>query len=108
MSTNVVRGNVRGLFLVGITWDPANITGTANTTEQDVTVPGVKPGDLVFVNKPSSTAGVTIGNTRVKAVDTVSVQWVNPTAGAVNPASETYLLLVVRPEPEVLPAVVTL
>lgn len=99
MSTSVVRGNVRALYVVQVTFDPANITGTATTTEQDITVSGVAVQDIVLnVSKPSSTAGVTIGNVRVKAADTVSIQWVNPTAGAVNPASETYTIVMVRPE----------
>lgn len=106
MTTTVVRGNVKALWVVNVTYDPANITGTATTTEQDITVTGVKVGDVVVVNKPSSTAGVTIGNARVKAADTVSIQWVNPTAGAVNPASETYSILIVRPEPVSPPSIV--
>lgn len=107
MTTTVLRGNIARAFLVTVTYDPANITGTATTTEQDITVTGVKVGDFVMVNKPSSTAGVTIGNARVKAADTVSIQWVNPTAGAVNPASEAYLIAVFRPEntpPAAVPA----
>lgn len=107
MSTLIPRGNVARMFLVQVTYDPANITGTATTTEQDITVTGVKVGDFAMVNKPSSTAGVTIGNVRVKAADTVSIQWVNPTAGAVNPASETYSILILRPEntpPAAVPA----
>lgn len=106
MTTLVCRGNIRAMFAVSVTYDPANITGTATTTEQDITVTGVKVGDIAFVNKPSSTAGVTIGNVRVKAADTVSIQWVNPTAGAVNPASEAYLILIVRPDPSTLGSVV--
>lgn len=107
MSTRIPRGNINALFLVGVTYDPANISGTATTTEQDITVSGVKVGDLAFVSKPSHNTGVTIGNVRVKAADTVSIQWVNPTAGAVNPGSETYSILIVRPEtPGALPTVV--
>lgn len=80
-----------------VTYDPAAVS-TITTAEQDVTVTGVKVGDMAFISKPSLTAGVTIGNVRVKAADTVSVQWVNPTAGSINPASETYTLLIIRPE----------
>lgn len=105
MTTTVTRGNVARIFVLGITYDPANITGTATTTEQDITVTGVKVGDLAFVNKPSHNTGVTIGNVRVKAADTVSIQWVNPTAGAVNPGSELYSILIVRPEYATLPTV---
>lgn len=99
MSTTVVRGNVRALYIVQVTYDPANISSTATTTEQDITVPGVQVADIVLqVSKPSHNAGVTIGNCRVKAADTISIQWVNPTAGAVNPGSEAYSIVLVRPE----------
>lgn len=104
MSTSLPRGNILKMFAVGVTYDPANITGTATTTEQDITVPGVKVGDIVMcVNKPTHTTGVTIGSYRVKAADTISIQWVNPTAGALNPASETYTIVIARPES--LPAI---
>lgn len=106
MTTLVTRGNIRALFAVSVTYDPANISGTATTTEQDITVKGVKVGDIAFINKPSHNAGVTIGNVRVKAADTVSIQWVNPTAGAVDPPSEAYLILIARPDPNVLGSVV--
>jgi hypothetical protein len=107
MSVGLVQGNVLALFVLAVTYDPANITGTATTTEQDITVTGVRVGDVAFVNKPSHTTGVTIGNVRVKAADTVSIQWANPTAGAVNPTSESYTILIVRPEnPNGLPSIV--
>lgn len=99
MSTQIARGNINKLFCVEVTYDPANITGTATTTEQDITVTGVMVGDIVVaVNKPSHNTGVTIGNMRVKAADTISIQWVNPTAGAVNPGSETYSIIIARPD----------
>jgi hypothetical protein len=99
MSTSVIRGNCRALYCVQVTYDPANITATATTTEQDITVSGVQVNDICLnVSKPSHSTGVTIGNVRVKAADTISIQWANPTAGAVNPTSETYTLVMVRPE----------
>lgn len=99
MSTSIPRGNILKMYAVQVTYDPANISGTATTTEQDITVTGVLAGDIVItVNKPSHTTGVTIGAARVKANDTVSIQWVNPTAGAVNPASEAYTIVIARPE----------
>jgi hypothetical protein len=99
MSTQIPRGNINKLYAVSVTYDPANITGTATTTEQDITVTGVKVGDIVLaVNKPSHNAGVTIGNVRVKAADTISIQWVNATAGAVNPGSEAYSIVIARPD----------
>jgi hypothetical protein len=99
MSTSIPRGNLLKLFAVQVTFDPAAVA-TITTAEQNVTVTGVKVGDIVIaVNKPTLTAGVGIVNARVSAADTVSVQFVNPTAGSVNPASETYTFVIARPEP---------
>lgn len=79
------------------TYDPASI-GAATTAQDTVTVPGLKVGDIVVVQKPTLTAGVGIVGARVSAADTLALQWVNATAGAVNPASETYTLFWFRPE----------
>lgn len=71
----------------------------ANTTaEQDFTVEGLKTGMFVAVNKPSLSAGLGIVNARVSAVDTLSITFVNATAVAIDPASETYVVLWYRPE----------
>lgn len=92
----LVDGNVDKMWVVCLTYD-ANVTATNTTQESDITVKGVKLGDLVFVNKPSHSAGVGIVNARVKAADTVSVQYVNATGSGVNPAAELYCFFIVRP-----------
>lgn len=70
----------------------------ANTTEEsDITVPGVKTTDMVFVSKPSLDAGVMVGSARVKSADTVAVTIVNATGSPVDPGSETYKVFVLRP-----------
>lgn len=97
MTTAVVRGNIRAMFAVAVTFDPAAVA-TITTAEQTVTVTGAKVGDFVIAMKPTLTTGVTIGNVRVSAADTIAIQFVNPTAGSVNPASETWQFLVIRPE----------
>lgn len=97
MSAGIPAGNVQFMCVFQLSIDIAN-SGAATTTVTSVTVPGVRSGDLVFVNKPSHTAGVGIGNVRVSAADTIEITTVNPTAGAVNPAAETYTLMVIRPE----------
>lgn len=83
--------------VVSLTIDVANVL-TITTAEQDFTVTGLKVGDFVAVSKPSLSAGLGICNARVKAADTLSIQFVNPTAAGVNPASETYLVFWFRPE----------
>lgn len=79
------------------TLDPASIAA-ATTAEQTFTVNGLKAGDLVFVIKPTVTAGIGIVNSRVSAANTLAIQFVNATAAAVDPPAETYLVLAVRPE----------
>jgi len=83
--------------VITFVYDPASIAA-ATTAEQTVTVPGVLPGDYIEVTKPTLSAGVGIVNARVSAANTVAVQWVNATAAAVDPPSETYQAWVFRPE----------
>lgn len=105
MSSLIPRGNVRNLFMVQVTFDPAAVA-TITTAEQALTVPGLQVGDMVFWQKPSNTAGVGVVNMRVSAVNTLQVIFVNPTADSVNAASETWTLLVIRPETVTLPAII--
>lgn len=104
MSTTITRGNVIGMWTAAVTFNPAAVN-TITTAEQTVTVPGVKVGDLVFVNKPDHTTGVGMCSARVSAANTVAVQFVNPTAGSVNPNEGTYVFLIVRTEGDI-PAIV--
>ena len=76
----------------------ANVTATNTTQETDVTVTGLTTDMMVFVNKPSHNAGVGIVNVRVKAADTLSIQYMNATGTGVDPASETYKLFWIKPE----------
>lgn len=69
----------------------------ANTTaEQTFTVTGLNTNDLVFVNKPSHQAGLGIANTRVSAANTIAITYINTTAGAITPTSETYKIVSIR------------
>ena len=98
MSVGVIFGNVRGLYAVKVTFNPASVA-SATSAEQDVTVTGVGANDVVVaVNKPSATAGVGVVNARVKSANTVSLTFMNATAGAVDPASESYTLILARVE----------
>lgn len=98
MATMIPLGNIYKMRAVQVIFDPASVA-TITTAEQDISIPGVKVGDIVLaVNKPSLTAGLGICNARVKAANMISVQFVNPTAGAVDAASETYTFVIGRPE----------
>lgn len=95
MSEGILGGNVRAIGLASVTIDPASVA-TITTAEQTFTVPGLRVGDAVFINKPSNTTGLGIANTRVSAANTLAISFVNPTAGGVDAASETYTVLWVR------------
>ena len=83
--------------VVTFTFDPASVAA-ATSAEQTVTVNGLKVGDVVVLSKPTATAGVGIVNCRVSAANTLAVTFVNATAAAVDPASETYTAFWFRPE----------
>lgn len=98
MSTTIPRGNISKMFAVSVTFDPASVA-TITVAEQTVTVKGVKVGDIVIAwNKPTTTTGVGVVNARVSAADTLALAFVNPTAGAVDAASETWTFVIARPE----------
>ena len=84
-----------GVF--SLTIDVASVAA-ATSAEQTFTLRGVRVGDFVAVSKPSLTAGLAIGSARVSAADTIAIQFINATAGALDPASETYLVNWCRPE----------
>ena len=97
MSVGIIAGNVAAINVVTVTWDIPSIA--ANTTEEETfTLAGVKTGDLVYVSKADLDAGILIGSSRVTAANTVGVQFVNATGSAVDAASETLNVLVIRPE----------
>lgn len=97
MGTGIKGGNIFAFGVVDVVFDPASVA-TITTAEQAMTVTGVKPGDIVFVTKPTLTAGLAVAGARVSAADTVQVTFVNPTAGAIDAASETYRVFWFRPE----------
>lgn len=82
---------VSTLFIIRQTLTPAAVA--ANTTaEQTFTVPGLQVGDSLDINKASHQAGLSIGNVRVSAANTLAIQFVNTTAGSITPASEQYII----------------
>ena len=97
MSAGVISGNAFHIEVRDITVDLASVA-TITSGETSVTVNGVKTSDFVFVNGPSLTAGLGIVNCRVTAENTIAIDALNTTAGAINQASGTYKLLIIRPE----------
>lgn len=96
-AATTLSGNVLVVSVVDVSWTPAEVA-TIVAPVQTVTVPGAKVGDSVIVTPPGQTAGVTIGSARVSAANTVSVQFVNPTAGALTPAAGTHKFTIIRHE----------
>lgn len=80
-----------------LTINPASVAA-ATTAEQTFTLTGLQTGDFVSVSKPTVSAGLAIGSARVSAANTIAIQFVNSSAGAVDAGSEVYLVLWVRPE----------
>ena len=63
----------------------------ASTNEQTFTVTGLATGQVVIINKPTSQAGLLVGQGRVSAANTVAVAYGNVTAATITPtAGETY------------------
>jgi hypothetical protein len=104
--TMIPRGNVNGLALVQATLNPASVAA-ATSAEQTFTVNGLAVGDIVYVTKPTATAGVGIVGARVSAANTLAITFMNATAGALDPGSEVYTVTVLRPDVQSLPTVVS-
>jgi len=77
--------------------------GPNTTSEQYFAVTGALPGQVVFVNKPTSQAGLLIANARVASPGQVAIQFQNLTAATITPtAAETYtfaLVAAISPAP---------
>lgn len=85
----------RKINIISQSLDVASVA--ANTTaEQTFTVTGLETTDIVFVNKPSASAGLGIVNARVSAANTLAITFVNATAAPIDPAAETYKIGVIK------------
>lgn len=73
------------------TLDIASIAASTSA-EQSVTITGVAVGDVVIVDGPDAglSVGVAITAAYVTAADTVKFRVVNPTVGALDPASASF------------------
>ena len=98
MSTSILRGNILKVYAVQVSIDVTS-KSAATSAEQDITVTGVEVGDIIVaINKPSLNAGLGVVNARVKSANTIAITYMNATAGAVDPAAETYTIVIGRPE----------
>lgn len=61
-----------------------------------VSVPGARVGDLVVLGLPDTVNNGVVFDARVSAADTVTVRALNITAGAIDPASASYRVSVIK------------
>jgi len=85
--------DVTQIKVYSATIDPAEVAADTVAAE-DFTVTGLTTADKVIVNAGIDTIG--IGNVRVSATDTLKVTFINPTSGAINPASSTWEIIAIR------------
>lgn len=92
--TTVVRGSAFKSNLYQLTLSPASVA--ANTTaEQTFTLTGLMVNDFVDIQSiGTQQAGLSIGNSRVSAANTLAVSFTNATASTITPtATASYLVL---------------
>lgn len=91
----VLTNNFPKVQTYTVTWNPAAVS--ANTSaEQTVTVTGLQTTDIVYVNKPTTDAGLGIVGARVSAANTLAVTFGNFTGLSINPGSEVYKIVAIR------------
>jgi hypothetical protein len=91
-------GNISYNVLLQATLSPTSVAN-ATSAERTFTVNGLILGDMVYVIKPTTQAGLGIVNSRVSANNVLAITFMNCTAATITPtASETYLINVTRRE----------
>ncbi len=94
-------GNIEAVkkftFGTGKTWAAVD---TITVAEQSVTVPGIRAGDFVLVQKPTHQAGLGYNSLARCATDgTLVIIFYNPTVGGITPtAAESWSGMVIRAE----------
>jgi hypothetical protein len=78
------------------TLSPASVA--ANTTAEEIySLTGLTTADTVYVNKPTSQAGLGIAGVRVSSADHIAINWINDTGSPIVPtASEVYRVVAIR------------
>lgn len=96
--STIPKGNISGNWILGVALTPSAI-GATTTSEQTFTITGLQLGDFVDVSKPSHQPGISLGNARVSAANTLALEFANVSSGTLTPtAAETYSVGVTRPE----------
>lgn len=94
-------GNIWKIGVFNITLSPVAVAAiTAPEQSFAATGIGLLTTDQVQVQCMAPLAGVGIANARVSAADTLTIQFVNPTAGSLTPTASTqYRVTVFRVQP---------
>ena len=71
---------------------------TAVVNEEDFTVAGVPAGGVLLKVEAPADYVLVIGDARVKAANTITIQFSNPTAGTIDAAAGTFKFYVARPD----------
>jgi hypothetical protein len=88
-----------GIFNVSLT--PAAIANTAASGAQTFATTGIGllPTDVVIVTPPAVVAGIQQAGAFVSGTDTLSIQFINSTAGSLTPPVGVYKVTVLRIQP---------
>jgi hypothetical protein len=109
----VTRGLACGIVATYSSTQSPSSVAQGTTAEQTLTIQSgsgmqmqLTAGDLVFVNKPTSQAGLGVGNVRVSSTNTLGITYINVPAagGSITPtASEAYSVVAIRGMPSLSP-----
>ena len=98
LSSTICRGNVLYDGMLQVTLTPVSVAGST-AVEQSFTIQGLQLNDFLDVNcNAAQTAGITIGNARVSALNTMTLEFANATGGALTPVTAVYNINVSRAE----------
>lgn len=100
LSLNIIRmptatGSAKQSSIVSLSLTPAAVAA-ATVAGQTLTVPGIETTDLVKLIDCPMTNAVSPTVVTASAANTVTVYYVNPTAGALTPGAGTYRFLVIK------------
>ena len=105
-TTQIARGNIilEMLFAVPLTPNGGTAIAANTSVENTYTLPGVALNDFLEINKNTHQTGLSIGNIRASAANTIAIQWINSTTASITPTADTFLIALTRAEGPSLPS----
>jgi len=97
INNRAVKGLLSGGLPISATVNPTSVLANVAVAEA-FTVAGVKAGDFVIAFTLPLSVAVAAVHAEVTDDDEVTVTFINPTAGALDPAADTLTVFVIRPE----------